>query len=195
MPIDYSERLRWMQERRSLPSRPLMKAGAADALFAQPPALVEAYRHRGQQENSRYALGAMQAIEPEYTQISLDEGQRVVNHLAGIPATFELQGSVPLDIHIRTSSDIDILVLHTEFITIDRSGPKASTYPDFKGDTPLNMLIKLRTSCEGILTRAFPAARVDTTGAKSISLTGGSLLSSDMKIDPPGDTNIDPLVV
>jgi hypothetical protein len=173
--INYSDRLRRMQERRSLPGRGIFKAGSVDSSFREPAAFVEAYQHRDPHEKYQYALGAMQAIEPEYTRISVEEGQRVVNHLTVLPVKFELQGSVPLDIHIRASSDIDILALHTKFITFDPNGPKANAYSGFQGDTPLIMLMSLRAECERILTLAFPVAKVDTTGSKSISLTGGSL--------------------
>lgn len=143
----------------------------------------EAYESRSKSEATKYALGAMQALEPSYTQVSIQEGERVRNQLdtdlykAGIPVTFEYQGSVPLDIHIRFASDIDLLVLHDKFVTLDWSGPTASTYSSHshaKGSL-IDDMMHLRRQCEEILKNRFPAATVDKSGAKSISLSGGSL--------------------
>jgi len=44
--------------------------------------------------------------------------------MAGISATFEYQDSVPLNIHIRFASDIDLLVLHAAFVTVDWGGSR-----------------------------------------------------------------------
>jgi hypothetical protein len=125
----------------------------------------------------------MQELEAKYTKISFQEGGRVRGQLetalsnANIPVTFEYQGSVPLNIHIRFASDIDLLVLHAGFVTVDWTGPRAQTYNTLTGSAGnvlINMLA-LRQECESILEQKFPAVTVDKAGAKSISLSGGSL--------------------
>jgi hypothetical protein len=142
--------------------------------------LVEAYESRGTTEAVKYALGAMQALEEKYTKISIEEGDRVRDQLrtglnnAGIPVEFEYQGSVPLNIHIRFASDIDLLVLHGGFVTLDWTGPRAGGYTQLGGSVWSDM-VNLRTSCESVLEAKFPAVKVDKTGSKSIALTGGSL--------------------
>lgn len=142
--------------------------------------LVEAYESRGTTEAVKYALGAMQALDAKYTKISLEEGDRVRDQLktglnnVGIPVVFEYQGSVPLDIHIRFASDIDLLVLHDGFITVDWNGPRAGAYSR-RGGSVLSDMLNLRTTCESVLEAKFPATKVDKTGPKSIALTGGSL--------------------
>lgn len=150
------------------------------ASFIEAAALTEAYETRAKTEAIKYALGAMQALESKYTQISFQEGERVRNQLntglqnAGIPATFEYQGSVPLNVHIRFDSDIDLLVIHDKFITFDGTGPKASAYNTIQVSV-LGEMLTLRSKCEQILEQKFPAVTVDKSGAKSISLSGGSL--------------------
>ena len=175
MPRSYEDRLSRMREQRQLEKsgREIIKAASTRA-FATPVPLVESYLQRAKTPTIQYALGAMQQIEPEYTKVSLEEADRVVGHLRGrVPAKYELQGSVPLDIHIRTASDIDVLTLHTEFITFDSGGPK--TYQGDARISPKIKILELRSSCEFILETAFPAVKVDKSGAKSIALTGGSL--------------------
>lgn len=135
---------------------------------------AEAYESRAKTEAIKYTLGAMQELEAKYTRISIEEGNRVRDQLrtglsiAGIPVTFEYQGSVPLNVHIRFASDIDLLVLHDAFVTVDWTGPRASTYSVRSGNVVADMLT-LRGTCESILDQKFPAVKVDKTGAKSIA--------------------------
>ncbi len=101
------------------------------------------------QPYTRYALGAMQAVDAAYTQKSKDEAERVAQQLrSGLSVSVEtrLQGSVPLDVHIRGVSDVDLLVLDTSFYTYDVLGAKAQLggyiYPSSK--TSLGVLQALR---------------------------------------------------
>src|SRR3954454_16298 len=62
----------------------------------------EAYQRRAPaQPYTRYALGSMQEVGPEYTRISVEEAERVGRQLEagltpfGISVAFRLQGSVP----------------------------------------------------------------------------------------------------
>ena len=142
----------------------------------------ETYENRAHGEATKYALGAMQEVGTRYTEISYEEGQRVINQIASglgsipLEASYEFQGSVPLNVHIRGVSDVDILVLHGEFVTLDWDGPAAGTYTRLPNPpTVLEQMQYLRTQCENLLTKRYPTATVDTSGDKSISLSGGSL--------------------
>jgi hypothetical protein len=71
-------------------------------------------------------------------------------------------------------SDVDLLTLDKRFLLYDRNGVRASTY----GYSPLTstaVLMQLRLEEERVLRATFPAATVDTTGGKAITIEGGSL--------------------
>ncbi|MCA1441274.1 hypothetical protein I6F07_13835 [Ensifer sp. IC4062] len=133
--------------------------------------------------NTRYALGAMQAVDSDYTRISIETAERVANQLKnglnahGDNVEFRLQGSVPLDIHIRGVSDVDLLTLSTDFYTYDRTGQRSQLgfYTSPSSRTSIGVLLDLRGACENILISSFPKAEVDTTGGKAIAISGGSL--------------------
>jgi hypothetical protein len=184
MPVDFDQRLRNLRDRRLGLTASLAKSvTAADSAIMESRALKEeAYQRRAAGRATKYALGVMQAVDPEYTQNSYDEGDRVQHQLRDalegeISVEFKYQGSVPLDIHIRGVSDIDMLVLRDDFFTYDPSGAAAVAghYRNPIADTPVSRMRRLRSRCETILTGAYPAANVDTSGAKSITLSGGSL--------------------
>lgn len=126
---------------------------------------------------TRYALGAMQEVDPEYTRIGIEEATRVGNQLErglsnfGFRVGFRLQGSVPCNIHIRGVSDVDLLTLRTEFITTD---PGVGNYVNSNFNA-VAALSELRAHSERILTQQFPKATVDTSGSKAIAISGGSL--------------------
>lgn len=146
---------------------------------------VEDWEKRGtsSQRWTRYAIGAMQAVGKKYTEVSKQTGERVADQLqwrlahAGIEAEFKLQGSVPLDVHIKGVSDVDLLVIRTDFRTYDRSGSRAlqGAYHAPSVKTSAEVLNNLRNQVEQNLDKAFPAATVDKTGAKAVKVTGGSL--------------------
>ena len=125
----------------------------------------------------------MQAVDPDYTRISLEEAGRVKEQLRGglsrrsIPVDFRLQGSVACDLHIRGVSDVDLLVLDDRYIHYDASGPKAYTggYNSPVTYDTLKALVQLRRESESVLDDAFPKANVKKSGAKSINVSGGSL--------------------
>ena len=131
---------------------------------------------------TRYALGAMQEVGPDYTRISIETAQRVQKQLAtdltarGFFVDFRLQGSVPLNVHIRGVSDVDLLNIDTSFLTYNPNGPlgMAGHYRSTEL-TSLGVLNKLRSASELILKDRYPAATVDTSGGKAISISGGSL--------------------
>jgi hypothetical protein len=121
----------------------------------------------------------MQEVDPKYTKISKDEAERVGSQLQSalqtknIPIELELQGSVPLNVHIRGTSDVDLLALHQSFLTYDPSGTGNYT----KAARPrASYMQELRSESETILTKTYREAEVDIDGAKSIKISGGSLV-------------------
>ena len=135
-----------------------------------------------QKPNTEYALAAMSEVGDSYTRISLETADRVKQKLerglvaAGQPAMFRIQGSVPLNIHIRAVSDVDLLTLDDGFVTIDTSG-RNSTSSRYTSTSrkSVGVLSSLRASSETILRASYPKATVDTSGGKAIKIFGGSL--------------------
>lgn len=132
------------------------------------------------QPHTRYALGAMQSVSSEYTRISLETAERVGKQLVSKLQTeveCRLQGSVPLDVHIRGVSDVDLLTFDTSFHSYAIFGARsqAGLYSNPTTRTSLDVLQDLRSSAETVLKAAYPAAKVDCSGGKCIALSGGSL--------------------
>lgn len=184
MARDINNRLTQLRQRRQGLDR-LAKLDAQERAEVLAKSLVtEAYQRRAaNQPYTRYALGAMEEVGPEFTRVGIEQAERVGKQLAaglpdyGIAVDFRLQGSVPANVHIRSVSDVDLLVLDVGFHTYDRSGLKNQLghYRDPISYTPLSALQKLRLRSETILKDKFPAAEVDTSGGKAIRLSGGSL--------------------
>lgn len=129
----------------------------------------------------------MQAVGKKYTEVSEQTGMRVASQLSerlarvGINAEFRLQGSVPLDVHIKGVSDVDVLAIRTDFWTYDKEGVLSLQGKYAKNATQLtssSVLSSLRLQVESDLDSAFPAANIDKTGAKAVKLSGGSLQRS-----------------
>jgi hypothetical protein len=181
---DIGKRLQQLKARRSGTDR-MAILNSTDGLDVLAKSIYgESYTRRATgQKHTQYALGAMQPVDPDYTRISLEEAERVGKQLdAGLRARgrdvgFRLQGSVPCDIHIRGVSDVDLLVLDEAFFTYDTSGSRARAgqFNSPVAYTPLSALQTLRSGAESILKDKFPQAKVDTSGAKAIKLSGGSL--------------------
>lgn len=135
---------------------------------------AEAYEAVQESEATRYLIGSMQPIDAEYTKNTYREAERVqeqlTQRLTFIPE-YRYQGSVTNDTHIKAHSDVDLLVLHVYFTTLE---PPQIPLSPYAGD-PLGDLQALRRSCVTALGTAFPAVLVDDSGARSITLTGGSL--------------------
>lgn len=132
--------------------------------------------------HTRYALGAMQEVGDTSTRISLETAERVGSQLnkgfkaSGRDVEFRLQGSVPLNVHIRQYSDVDLLTVDLGFMNYDRDGARALQGFYFpSSETTLARLMTLRASAEQILVDAFPAANVDRSCSKAINISGGSL--------------------
>ena len=152
-----------------------MRARRVDA-FEKTATLNEAYdsdRIRSEGTAVKYAIGAMQPIDKQYTDNTYREGDRVKNQLekAELVCEFAYQGSVTSDTHIRAHSDIDLLTLTCKFVTVDATGPVSRPY---FGDT-VDDLLNLRRESITVLRTRFPEADLDVSGSKSISISGGSL--------------------
>lgn len=184
MARDIDRRLQALSERRKGTDRigdlALESVGEVLAKSLTP----ESYTRRAPvTKHTQYALGSMQAVDPDYTRISLEEADRVKAQLdtglarKSISASYRLQGSVACDIHIRGVSDVDLLVLDGRYIHYDANGPraKAGGYGNPVTYDTLQALIELRKESENILDSAFPAAKVKKNGAKAINISGGSL--------------------
>jgi hypothetical protein len=183
MARDIGKRLNQLHTRRSGVDRlgRIAQDTAADVLKKS--YLEESWQKRAKdQPYTRYCLGAMQEVDQDYTRISLETAERVGKQLleglqaASIPVEFRLQGSVPLNVHIRGVSDVDLLTLETSFLLYATNGLKAKSGSYYATDkTSLGVLSKLRTESEKILKLKYPAATVDTSGGKAIAISGGSL--------------------
>lgn len=151
-----------------------LSARRTDPAITSAKLLNEAYRSIGQSDSVRYVIGAMQPIDPEYTKNTYTEGERVCNQLQkrlSNKCDYEYQGSVTNDTHIKARSDIDVLVLTKKYETLE--DPQVPSNP-YKGN-PIQDLLDLRTESISSLESAFPEATVDSSGAKSVSIEGGSL--------------------
>lgn len=132
---------------------------------------------------TQYALGAMQEVDAAYTQKSVDTAARVGKQLEqglaanGIPVVFRLQGSVPLNVHIRGVSDVDLLTLASDFHTYEPGGLRDTLgfYRSPTTRTSLSVLSNIRSNAETLLKTRYWGATVDCSGGKCISLSGGSL--------------------
>ncbi|EYD71418.1 hypothetical protein [Limimaricola hongkongensis] len=141
---------------------------------------VEEYDRRTNNQATRYALGAMQEVDFRSTEISIEEAQKVENALTerllkhGYRPRFRLQGSVPMNTHIRGASDVDLLEIHGETITFAGSGPSACNYVvSTRPGTIADEVLAMRTASEEELTTHFWGAKVDRSNAKSIQLSEG----------------------
>lgn len=172
-----------------------IEVAGMDALLESTQVLVNRSRQQEVWESraanksaTKYAIGAMQEVDPVYTRVSIETGERIENQLSkrltaeGISADFRLQGSVPLNIHIKGVSDVDLLVIELQILMYDSHGARASTYTNPRNDS-LDVLHRLRKVSEDILEDAFPRAFVHKENAKSIKVTGGSL-ARDVDVVP-----------
>lgn len=191
MASDIDSRLSQLRARRKGEPSSVKFAEAASAYgrsFTADAAEIEDWEKRGtsSQRWTRYAIGAMQAVGKKYTEVSEQNGERVASQLrdrlakAGIDAEFKLQGSVPLDVHIKRVSDVDVLAITKDFYTYNNTGARAllGGYRNPSQRTSSSVLSSLRQQVESDLDDAFPAAKVDKTGAKAVKVSGGSLQRS-----------------
>jgi hypothetical protein len=142
----------------------------------------ESFEGLQESDGVKYAVGAMAAVDSKYTELSIKEGERVASNLSqalsreNISVDTKLQGSVGLDVHIKGYSDVDMLVMVGKTILVERPYVSPGYYPDATDQRPMTEIVgELRARSEVILTQNFPKVSVNTAGAKSIALEGGSL--------------------
>ena len=123
----------------------------------------------------RYVAGAMQEVGKRYTEISIETAIRIQKQLEpkllntyGIETVCRLQGSVPLNVHIKGVSDVDLLILDKYHYRSEKN------LEQFRSND-IKILNNLRSICIHELKKSYPAAKVDSGGAKCITLSGGSL--------------------
>ncbi|MDN8601796.1 hypothetical protein Q0A17_20640 [Citrobacter sp. S2-9] len=138
--------------------------------------LPENWESRGASDSAtRYVIGAMQPVDSRYTQISLETAGRIQNQLnkkLTQSLEFRVQGSVPLDIHIKGFSDVDLLIIDQQMLMYALKG--IGSYRPSEKDSR-DVIIALREAACDALKSAFPAAHVDDNNNKSLRITGGSL--------------------
>lgn len=141
----------------------------------------EAYEKRAKSQATKYALGAMQEVDPRSTQISHEEAEKVERNLKeglsseGLYPAFRLQGSVPLNVHIRGVSDVDLLVIEGVCLRRQPCEGSLKSYLPYSGaGSVAEDVLLLRAKSEEVLERRFWGATVDKTPAKSIQLSDGA---------------------
>jgi hypothetical protein len=172
---DYGQRLRQLNDRRRGLYNKKGEYLYQDAATA--PTLIEKYASLREPDAIRYAVGIMQPVDPGYTATCFSEGERVVKQCKeriALQLDHRFQGSVPLDVHVRANSDVDVLVLRLDYQSIDNGMLERFGWTDARIDM-VEALRTLRHAAAAALRAGFPAAAVDTSGAKCISISGGSL--------------------
>ncbi len=196
--LDYDHRLQDLIARRTAPVEIKAKStrfgqATVENQYYQASPIYEVYNQLGKEGSAiRYTVGAMARIDPRYTEITYEQGNRVKNQLdrtllaKNASCDFEYQGSVTNDTHIKSYSDIDLLAITQRFWTLEP--PQKPTHP-YEGN-PFDDLNEIRSISCDCLESAFPKAKVDSSGSKSISISGGSL-SRKIDIVPANwyDTN------
>ncbi len=129
-----------------------------------------------------YISEAMEPVSKTYTENTFKQCDRVIeqlkNNISGSHSglEFEYQGSVPLNVHIKQHSDIDLLVATGRYYVVTPPLPVITPYTG----NAKNDMIQLREDIVDTITTQFPAVNVDDSGGKAVSIEGGSL---NRKID------------
>lgn len=182
--VNYDRRLQALIERRTAPVEIFSKAarmgrGGQFVENYQASPVFEVYNKLGEEGSAvRYTVGAMARVDPKYTEVTYEQGDRVRKQLdrayraAEAQCDFEYQGSVTNDTHIKSHSDIDLLAITCRFHALEP--PQTPTHR-YEGD-PIKDLTQVRAVSCNCLRATFPAAEVDDSGSKSVAVCGGSLL-------------------
>ncbi len=129
-----------------------------------------------------YVSEAMEPVSKSYTENTFKQCDRVIEQLKNNISMkhnglqFEYQGSVPLNVHIKQHSDIDLLVATGRYHVVIPPLPVLSPYT---GDAK-NDMVQLREGIVKTIETQFPAVNIDDDGGKAIAIDGGSL---NRKID------------
>lgn len=129
-------------------------------------------------ESYEWLVEATKPIDPEYTNDTFAEGDRIRDQLliqldSRFSSEFEYQGSVTSDTHVRFHSDIDLLVLHGVYTSYPNG--YISDSKSIPEQEVLDALVLLRNASTTVIRRKFPEAIVDTSGSKAVSVSGGDL--------------------
>ncbi|MGR5478136.1 hypothetical protein ACPV5A_13125 [Vibrio chagasii] len=184
--IDFETRLGKLKERRhgSFSTTILKAAGleSNQATFDSLSNVSESYESLKESAAIKYTIGAMMEVDPEYTKVSVRTGERVAETLTSLLSTdgksvvYRMQGSVPLNIHIKGHSDVDMLIINQPDILVQYPKKQSSNYLPPTDKRPMEDVLKdLREQCEKRLTNRYPQVSVDCSNAKSIAMEGGSL--------------------
>lgn len=186
--IDFEKRLKSLKERRQ-GTREQAIYDSVDAFSANNAIQhgvdirkSESFEKLNEVAGIKYTIGAMAAVDPASTRVSISEGNRVADSLikslqnSGEYVTKRLQGSVALDIHIKGHSDVDMLIIVANLVCIELPKVNPNAYsPATDPRSLINIAKDLRSKSEIILPINFPRAEVNISGNKSIALEGGSL--------------------
>jgi hypothetical protein len=137
----------------------------------------EVYDRLQDDESICYAIGSMQPIDPDYTAAFFAESLLIQNviqpavGIAGIPTEVRFQGSLTNDTHVEVSCDMEILVIDTNFTTLEP--PQKAVIP--YEENPVEDLRALRELSIKAVESGFPEIKMDTSEALSVLLSGGGL--------------------
>lgn len=182
MATDYSNRIGRVNARRNNSGTTRLSESAS---FTRDSSLwdtvAKSYGSKTKSKSFQYALVSMQEVDKQYTDVSYCEAERVAKQInaglsrLGKTVSVELQGSLPLNVHLRRVSDVDMLVWPESFFVFDAHGAAASSYISSTSNSVAE-ITTLRKQCVSVLESAYPKANVDDSGAKCITVTDGSLL-------------------
>ncbi len=143
--------------------------------------MQESYEKRSPNSATKYALGGMQEVNPRSTEISVEEAKKVKRNLqeglkdVSLKPEFKLQGSVPINVHIRGASDVDLLVIDGKYVRTAPCLDGMKTYGAYDGLGSIDQdVLHLRQQSELVLERRFHGATIDKSNAKSIELSEGA---------------------
>lgn len=184
--INFENRLAKLKQRRhaNYSSDILKSVGleSSQAAFDSLQSLGESYEALTESAAIKYTVGAMSEVDPEYTEVSRRTGERVAETLISLLETdgksviSRMQGSVPLNIHIKGHSDVDMLIITTPVVLVETPQRPNVTYSPPSDPRPMeDILRELRLLCEERLSTRYHAADVDCDKPKSIAMEGGSL--------------------
>ena len=187
--IDFQKRLKSLKDRRQGSRERAIFDSAVDQFTANRQInegidlrKKESFELLNETAGIKYAIGAMAEVNPESTRISISEGERVSSNLIkqlenrGINTQSRIQGSVPLNIHIKGHSDVDMLILLKSPLIVEQPKVNPDRYsPSSDTRSMTDIIRELRLESETILQSSYPKVEVDISNNKSIALKGGSL--------------------
>lgn len=179
--IDFEARLKKLKDRRQGTRELVLLEKGYNTWDSGDYRIQESYEKLQESSGVRYAIGAMAAVSPQSTQVSINEGNRVSDTLIGllksegINTSKRMQGSVALDIHIEGHSDVDMLIICEDTVLVQT--PKIDGTSCYASDNRpmVDIVAELRMKSEEKLTSRYYGAEVNCSNGKSISLEGGSL--------------------